>query len=215
MVRTYGLTHIALAVSDLERSTRFYRELFGMVEVYRQGDFVQLQTPGSRDVLVLEHEPELAGGAGGVRHFGFRLVDPGDIAAAAESVERADGCGSRGSSALGSRTSSRSTRMATNSRYCTSSPRKSIRRTAPGEGRPLAEALLQALHHRYPVEFVSMAVFSSVVDNRGRSVRSGSIETSSRDVERRVTKSTSCSLSDEAATEGDAVLRVGRERISG
>ncbi len=32
MVRTYGLTHINLAVRDVERSLRFYRQVFGVEE---------------------------------------------------------------------------------------------------------------------------------------------------------------------------------------
>ena len=35
MVRTHGLTHIALAVRDAERSLAFYQRLFGMVAVHR------------------------------------------------------------------------------------------------------------------------------------------------------------------------------------
>jgi catechol 2,3-dioxygenase-like lactoylglutathione lyase family enzyme len=91
MVKTYGLTHVALAVRDLDRAARFYRGVLGAVEVHRSDGFVQLQTPGSRDVLVLEVDPEHAGAAGGVRHIGFRLTDPGDIGAAAAAVERAGG----------------------------------------------------------------------------------------------------------------------------
>jgi catechol 2,3-dioxygenase-like lactoylglutathione lyase family enzyme len=91
MIRTWGLTHIALAVRDVERAARFYHDVFGVVEIYRDGGFVQLQTPGTRDVIVLEQQPETAGRAGGVLHFGFRLSDPADIAAAAETVERAGG----------------------------------------------------------------------------------------------------------------------------
>jgi catechol 2,3-dioxygenase-like lactoylglutathione lyase family enzyme len=53
-VRTYGLTHIALAVADVERAFRFYEAVFGMVAVYRDGALLQAQTPGSRDVLVFE-----------------------------------------------------------------------------------------------------------------------------------------------------------------
>ena len=53
VVRTYGLTHIALGVRDVERSALFYKQVFGSIEVYRQDGFVQLQTPGTRDVLVL------------------------------------------------------------------------------------------------------------------------------------------------------------------
>jgi catechol 2,3-dioxygenase-like lactoylglutathione lyase family enzyme len=91
MVKTYGLTHVALAVRDAGRSLRFYQQVFGAVEVYREGGFVQAQTPGSRDVLVFEENGAKAGQAGGVAHFGFRLTDPEDIDAAAREVEQAGG----------------------------------------------------------------------------------------------------------------------------
>ncbi len=91
MIRTYGLTHVALAVRDIDRASTFYRRVFGAVEVYRQDAFVQLQTPGARDVIVLEKKPKRAGAAGGVVHFGFRLQNPTDIDAAARAVKRAGG----------------------------------------------------------------------------------------------------------------------------
>jgi catechol 2,3-dioxygenase-like lactoylglutathione lyase family enzyme len=91
MIRTYGLTHIALAVQDVERSFRFYQEIFGVVAVYRENGFLQAQTPGSRDVLVFEEKPAQAGSSGGIAHFGFRLVHPEDIDAAAQAVEQASG----------------------------------------------------------------------------------------------------------------------------
>jgi catechol 2,3-dioxygenase-like lactoylglutathione lyase family enzyme len=90
-IRTFGLTHIALGVRDLDRSVRFYTRVFGAVEVYRQDGFAQLQTPGTRDVLVLEEDAKRAGKAGGIAHFGFRLVDPGDIDRARRAVEDAGG----------------------------------------------------------------------------------------------------------------------------
>jgi catechol 2,3-dioxygenase-like lactoylglutathione lyase family enzyme len=89
MVRTHGLTHIALKVRDAERSFRFYQDVLGAVAVYRQAGFIQAQTPGSRDVLVFEEGPEHAGTSGGIAHFGFRLVDPADIDAAVAAAERA------------------------------------------------------------------------------------------------------------------------------
>jgi catechol 2,3-dioxygenase-like lactoylglutathione lyase family enzyme len=91
MIPTHGLTHIALAVADLDRAAAFYRRVFGMVEVFSEEGFVQLQTPESRDVMVLELDPARAGRAGGVGHFGFRLRDPGDIPAAALEVKAAGG----------------------------------------------------------------------------------------------------------------------------
>jgi catechol 2,3-dioxygenase-like lactoylglutathione lyase family enzyme len=49
-------------------------------------DFVQAQTPGSRDVLVFERKPGRAGRAGGVAHFGFRLQRASDIERARQAV---------------------------------------------------------------------------------------------------------------------------------
>lgn len=91
MIRTYGLTHIALAVRDVDRSARFYRDVFGCVEVYRQDGFVQLQTPGCRDVIVLEQRRTNAGKSAGIAHFGFRLTRPDDIEEAVRTVTRAGG----------------------------------------------------------------------------------------------------------------------------
>jgi len=57
------------------------------VEVYRQHGLVQLQTPGARDVIVLEQNAKGAGKSGGIAHFGFRLRNPKDIGAAARGEE--------------------------------------------------------------------------------------------------------------------------------
>lgn len=92
MIKTYGLTHLALAVRDVERTFRFYQQVFGAVEVYRTDGFIQVQTPGSRDVLVFEEKKSAQmGKSGGIAHFGFRLTDPADIGAAVREVERAGG----------------------------------------------------------------------------------------------------------------------------
>jgi catechol 2,3-dioxygenase-like lactoylglutathione lyase family enzyme len=90
-VPTYGLTHVALAVKDPARAFGFYRQVFGMVAVYNKPDFVQAQTPGSRDVLVLERSRRRTAGTGGIGHFGFRLTDPADIHRAAAAVRKAGG----------------------------------------------------------------------------------------------------------------------------
>ena len=99
-VRTFGLTHVAIAVRDPQRSLRFYQAVLGVVPVYEDANFVQAQTPGSRDVLVFERKPRRqhaagkqrrAGRRGGVVHFGFRLRRPSDIARACRAVEAAGG----------------------------------------------------------------------------------------------------------------------------
>ena len=90
--KTFGLTHIALRVSDIERSVKFYSDVFGCELMYREDSFAQVSTPGSNDIIVFEHEPKLAGQAtGGIIHFGFRLVEPVDIETVREAVGSAGG----------------------------------------------------------------------------------------------------------------------------
>jgi catechol 2,3-dioxygenase-like lactoylglutathione lyase family enzyme len=91
MIKTYGLTHIALAVKDAKQSFEFYRKVFGMVKVYNQDGWIQAQTPGARDILVFDESAPRVGKPGGVAHFGFRLVDPNEIDAAAKAVVKAGG----------------------------------------------------------------------------------------------------------------------------
>ncbi len=90
-VHTHGLTHVALAVRDPQRSLAFYQAVLGMVAVYEQPDFVQAQTPGTRDVLVFERNTAQAGKPGGIAHFGFRLQKAEDIARAIEAIGAAGG----------------------------------------------------------------------------------------------------------------------------
>ena len=95
MIETEGLTHIHLAVRDLDRSLTFYRETFGMEEMYRDGPhLVFLRTPGSRDTITLSDDAaneHVAGTPGGIGHFGFRLKDPSQLDAAIAAVEQAGG----------------------------------------------------------------------------------------------------------------------------
>jgi catechol 2,3-dioxygenase-like lactoylglutathione lyase family enzyme len=91
MIRTHGLTHIALAVQDPERSLKFYRAVFGVTEYYRDADTIQVQGPGPQDVLAFERKPDIAGVPGGIIDFGFRLTRPEDIHAAVDAVQSAGG----------------------------------------------------------------------------------------------------------------------------
>jgi catechol 2,3-dioxygenase-like lactoylglutathione lyase family enzyme len=90
-VATFGLTHIALGVRSVERAFAFYERVFGMVAVYRSDGFVQAQTPGTRDVIVFETASQSLGKSGGIAHFGFRLMDPASIDAAAAAIVAAGG----------------------------------------------------------------------------------------------------------------------------
>ena len=92
VIETEGLTHIHLFVADLDRSLRFYRDAFGLEEMFRDGPtMVFLRPPNSSDTITLNEVPDKAGQAGGVDHFGFRLVDKAQIDAAINEVERAGG----------------------------------------------------------------------------------------------------------------------------
>lgn len=90
-IKTLGLTHIALRVKDIERSLEFYQKVFGVQVMYRQDGFLQVQTPGSNDIIVFEKGDSQNGNGGGIAHFGFRLQRPDDIQAAAELITRAGG----------------------------------------------------------------------------------------------------------------------------
>src|SRR5258708_30933290 len=91
MVKTFGLTHIALAVGDMERSLRFYHDVFGVEVSFRDDQSIQAATPGCHDVIAFDQSAARAGQPGGVAHFGFRLTSPGDIDLAVAEVLRAGG----------------------------------------------------------------------------------------------------------------------------
>jgi catechol 2,3-dioxygenase-like lactoylglutathione lyase family enzyme len=91
MIKTYGLTHVALAVKNAERSFEFYRKVFGVIKVYDQNGWIQAQTPGTRDIIAFDESAPRIGSPGGVAHFGFRLIDPKDVDRAAKLVRKAGG----------------------------------------------------------------------------------------------------------------------------
>lgn len=91
MIKTQGLTHIHLVVRDLKRSLRFYENVFGLEERFRDGPgMVFLNTPGSADLITLSEdadEAENAGRSGGIAHFGFRLDESVNLDDAIAEVE--------------------------------------------------------------------------------------------------------------------------------
>ena len=93
-IRTEGLTHLHLAVRDLDQSLRFYQSVFGMEELFREGEaMVFLRTPGAADTVTLRRSDssDRPGDGGGIGHFGFRLADEENLDRAVEEVERAGG----------------------------------------------------------------------------------------------------------------------------
>jgi len=78
--KTYGLTHLAIAVSNVEQTMKFYQLVFDMQIMYHEKGFVQMTTPGCNDILVFEEKADRTiGQTGGIAHFGFRLKNPADI----------------------------------------------------------------------------------------------------------------------------------------
>ena len=95
MIKTQDLTQIHLAVRDLATETAFYERVFGMQRDSSRSDedIVFLRTPGAADTLTLRLAApgEEVGSGGGMDHFGFRLQNRGQLAAAIEEVVAAGG----------------------------------------------------------------------------------------------------------------------------
>ena len=90
--KTYGLTHLAIAVRDVKRTKQFYHDVFGMETMYDQDNFIQMTTPGCNDILVFEQKKDnLIGTSGCIAHFGFRLKTANGIGDILEKVKLAGG----------------------------------------------------------------------------------------------------------------------------
>jgi catechol 2,3-dioxygenase-like lactoylglutathione lyase family enzyme len=89
--KTYGLTHIAIAVKDLDETLRFYQKVFEVEVMYHKDDFLQVTTPGANDIIVFEKKKADYGKTGGIAHFGFRLRKAGDIDEMAKRIKSAGG----------------------------------------------------------------------------------------------------------------------------
>lgn len=88
---TFGLTHIALSVTDPKRAAAFYTAVFGGRVTWEDEGSIQIEGTGPADVIVFDRDPDNAGRAGGIQHFGFRLKDPGDLDAILDAVAPAGG----------------------------------------------------------------------------------------------------------------------------
>ena len=87
-MKTMGLNHIQIKVSDLNESLKFYTGLLGMKEISRQGRLVFLQSARGNDVVTLQQIDEPVDvSVGGLEHFGFS-VPREEHAAAVEEAQK-------------------------------------------------------------------------------------------------------------------------------
>jgi len=98
MIRSRGLLHVNLNVSDLKRSVQFYTEALGFVIVCEFRETVDpglgpdtisqviLTVPATRTILALTQGPSFPVAAGGLNHLGLVLDSDEDVT---EMVQRA------------------------------------------------------------------------------------------------------------------------------
>ena len=100
MIRTRGLSHINLNVSDIERSARFYQEVFGLellvdyagpMGPHPYGRQMIFSTPGCDDLIALSQVEGVLVGTGGMNHWGLNLACEDDVDAAVALVVAAGG----------------------------------------------------------------------------------------------------------------------------
>jgi catechol 2,3-dioxygenase-like lactoylglutathione lyase family enzyme len=100
MIRTRGLSHINLNVSDIERSARFYQAGFGLelltdyagpMGSHPHGRQMIFSTPGCEDVIALSQVEGVPVGGGGLSHWGFNLARDEDVDDAVAQVVEAGG----------------------------------------------------------------------------------------------------------------------------
>jgi catechol 2,3-dioxygenase-like lactoylglutathione lyase family enzyme len=91
MIKTFGLTHIALPVKNVKHSSAFYRKVFGAKEMYTYRDLIQVQTPGCKDIIVFQKKKPGSGKINTGFHFGFRLPKPTAIKKIINEIKKAGG----------------------------------------------------------------------------------------------------------------------------
>jgi catechol 2,3-dioxygenase-like lactoylglutathione lyase family enzyme len=77
------LNHVALTVTDRERSAAFYAEHFGLTERVHDDSHLLILSDAAGSLLALS-EGALPAELPRTNHFGFQLADPADVRAARE-----------------------------------------------------------------------------------------------------------------------------------
>lgn len=85
---TNGLRHVALRVTDVERSKRFYSEVFGMRVVWQPDPDNAYLSSGCDNLALHRAEPIAAGTPQRLDHLGFIVSDRGALARAWEWVQQ-------------------------------------------------------------------------------------------------------------------------------
>ncbi len=78
------LNHVALTVSDRERSAAFYGEHFGLTERIHDDDYLLILGSDDGSELALSQGNPIAAQLPRTNHFGFRLMDEAAVRAARE-----------------------------------------------------------------------------------------------------------------------------------
>jgi catechol 2,3-dioxygenase-like lactoylglutathione lyase family enzyme len=73
MLKTHGVLHFSLAVTDLDRSRKFYEQLLGMKVVEQSPRMVFLQTGDDYLILAKGNEPLKYDSSKSTRIFNLRL----------------------------------------------------------------------------------------------------------------------------------------------
>ncbi len=92
-IKAEGFNHLHVNVRDLARSTRFYKEAFGLKVGFSAGKNLIFMVPEARGHSLALHQVgpnEPVGMAGGFQHFGFKL-DLNDHDRVIKQVEKAGG----------------------------------------------------------------------------------------------------------------------------
>lgn len=82
------LNHVALTVSDRERSARFYAEHFGLTERVHEDDHLLMLGSADGSLLALSEGTPPAG-LPRTNHFGFQVPEPDEVRSAREQLRAA------------------------------------------------------------------------------------------------------------------------------